>query len=276
MYVCPVTGTDAARTLPAASWIVAFAVRFSPIDALSLPAAPDVEALTVHVVDGADPDGAAAVTVGAVPPRLLVMSVKLLVATFLTCSLNVTVQRSGVDLAGLASARRIEETVGAVRSITHECEAALLVRPVLSTARTWKVCEPDVNAEYVMPDVEQVVNEAAESSLHRKPVAPDDVYVNVADVAFVGFAGEEVIVGIGGALAARAVHAAQPLSARTPSSARGIHDLALFAVVVRRLIMMVVSGSLFSWGKVGFASKAGRAAAEAATLSFCRSGTSWR
>jgi hypothetical protein len=62
--------------------------------------------------------------------------------------------------------------------------------------------------------------------------------VNLADVAFVGFAGEDVIVGVGGALAARAVHAVQPLSARTPSSARGIHALALFAVVVRRLIMI--------------------------------------
>jgi hypothetical protein len=62
--------------------------------------------------------------------------------------------------------------------------------------------------------------------------------LNVTDVALVGFAGEELIVGVGGALAARAVHAAQPLSARTPRSARAIHALALFAVIVRRLIMV--------------------------------------
>jgi hypothetical protein len=134
VYVCPVAG--AARALPAASWIVPFAVRFSPIEPLLLPVAPDVEAVTVHMLDGADPDGAAAVTVGVAPPRLLVTSVKLLVATFLTGSLNVTVQRSRVALVGFASARTIEETVGAVRSITHEYDAALLVWPLLSTDRT--------------------------------------------------------------------------------------------------------------------------------------------
>jgi hypothetical protein len=56
--------------------------------------APDVEAVTVHVLEGAEPDGAATVTVGAVAPTLLVASVKLFVATFLTGSLNLTVQRS--------------------------------------------------------------------------------------------------------------------------------------------------------------------------------------
>jgi hypothetical protein len=81
--------------------------------------------------------------------------------------------------------------------------------------------------------------------------------VNVADVAFVGFAGEEVIVGVGGPLFARAVHAAQPLSARTPSSARGIHALALFAVVVRWLIMVVDLGFLFSRGEGGINGRAG-------------------
>jgi hypothetical protein len=246
VYCCPVIGTGLARALPAASWIVAFPVRFSPIEPLLLPVVPDVEAVTVQMLDGAEPDGATAVTVGEVPPRLLVTSgVKLLVVTFLTGSLNVTVQRNGFDFVGVASARTIEETVGAVRSITHEYDAALLAWPFWSTACTRKVCDPDANPAYVMPAVGQVVNEAAASSLHRNPVALDDEYLNVADVALVGFAGEEVIVGVGGALAARAVHAAQPLSARTPRSARAIHALALFAVIVRRLIMVAVVCSLF-------------------------------
>jgi hypothetical protein len=64
--------------------------------------------------------------------------------------------------------------------------------------------------------------------------------VNVAHVEFVGFAGEDVIVGVGGPLVARAVHA------RTPSSARGIDALVLFAVVVRRLIM--VARTFRVWG----------------------------
>jgi hypothetical protein len=152
---------------------------------------------------------------------------------------------------GFASARRTEEIVGAVRSITHECDLAPLVRPALSTAPTWKVCVPDANAEYVIPDVGQVVNEAAVSSLQARPVAPDDEYVNAADVAFVGFAGENVITGVDGALAARAVHAAQPLSARTPRSARAIHALALFAVIVRRLIMVVGLGLSVLAGRSG-------------------------
>jgi hypothetical protein len=173
VYCWPVTGTEA-RALPAASWIVPFAVRFSPIEPLLLPVAPDVEAVTVHVLDGADPGGAAAVTAGAVPPTLRVTGVKLLVATFLTGSLNVTVQRSRSALVGFASARTIEETVGAVRSITHEYDTALLVWPVLSTDRTCKVCDPDAKPEYVIPGVGQVANEAAASSLHRNPAAPDD------------------------------------------------------------------------------------------------------
>ena len=74
-------------------------------------------------------------------------------------------------------------------------------------------------------------------------MAPVEVYVNVAEVEVVGFAGADVIVGVGGELAANAVHAAQLPIARTPSSARGIHALALFAVVVRRLIMVVVRAS---------------------------------
>jgi hypothetical protein len=173
VYGWPVTGTEARRALPAASWIVPFAVRFSTIEPLLLPVVPDVEAVTVHALDGADPVGAAAVTVGVAPPRLLVTSVKLLVATFLTGSLNVTVQRSRLALVGFASARTIEETVGAVRSITHEYDAALLVWPLLSTDRTWNVCDPGANPEYVMP-VGQVVNETAVSRLHRNPFAPGD------------------------------------------------------------------------------------------------------
>jgi hypothetical protein len=175
VYCCPVIGTEAPSALPAASWIVAFPVRFSPIEPLLLPVVPDVEAVTVQMLDGADPDGATAVTVGEVPPRLLVTSgVKLLVVTFLTGSLDVTVQRNGFDLVGVASARTIEENVGAVRSITHEYEAALLAWPFWSTACTRKVCDPDANPAYVMPAVGQVVNEADASSLHRNPVALDD------------------------------------------------------------------------------------------------------
>ncbi len=141
VYRWPVTGAEA-RALPAASWIVAFAVRSRPIDPLLLPVAPDVEAVTVHVVDVADPDVAAVVTVGAVPARLLVASVKLLVATLFTGSLNFTVQRSRLALVGFASARTIEETFGAVRSITQQYDVALLVWPVLSTAAPGTCASP--------------------------------------------------------------------------------------------------------------------------------------
>jgi hypothetical protein len=50
----------------------------------------------------------------------------------------------------------------------------VLVWPVLSTACTCNVCVPGAKPEYVIPGVGQLVNEAALSSLHRNPVAPDD------------------------------------------------------------------------------------------------------
>jgi len=124
---------------------VPFAVRFNWIEPLFVPVVPEVEAVTVHVLVGADPEGAALVTVGAVPPRFAVTSPKFVAATFLTGSLKVTVQRNDAALVGFASARTIADTVGAVVSITHEYEAGLLVWPFLSAASTWNVCDPAVN-----------------------------------------------------------------------------------------------------------------------------------
>ena len=197
-----------------------------------MPVVPAAVAVTVHVAVGEEPTGATPVTAGVVPPVLLVMSgVKLLVATLRTGSLNVTVQRSVVAFVGLESARAIEDTVGAVLSITQECDAGLLVRPCLSAAWTWNVCEPAESAVYVMPAFGQVVKAGAASSLQRKLVAPEALYVNVAEVAVVGLAGDDVIVGVDGPAAASAVHAAQPLSARIPSSASGFISLALFVVL---------------------------------------------
>ena len=82
---------------------------------------------------------------GAVPPRLLVASAKLLTAAPLTGSLNVTVQCSGPLLRGFESARTIEFSVGAVRSTVHVNVAAAPMLPATSFAATWKLWLPAAN-----------------------------------------------------------------------------------------------------------------------------------
>ncbi len=67
---------------------------------------------------------------------------KLAVPTLLTGSLNVTVQCSGPAFVGFGSARLIEVTVGAVRSIVHVYAAGEPVLPALSLASTRNVWLP--------------------------------------------------------------------------------------------------------------------------------------
>src|SRR4051795_12109937 len=139
-------GTEPARSLPAASLIVPLLVSFRPIEPALPAVVPVVDAVTVHVLDGAEPKGVTVEIEGAEPPRPLVTSAKLLVARFLTGSLKVTVQRSGLAFVGFGSVRTTDDSVGAPVSITQVYEAAPLVLPLLSSARTWKVCEPGGSA----------------------------------------------------------------------------------------------------------------------------------
>ena len=236
VYACPGTGTDPPSVFPAASWIVPVVVRFNWIEPLFIPVVPDVEAVTVHVAVGGDADGAALVTVGAVPPRPLVTSPKLVLATFLTGSLNVTRQRNALALVGFASTRMIDETVGSVRSTTHPYDAEPLARPFLSSALTWKLYEPVANGLPTDPYVfglVQLVNAAA-FRLHWKLVAPALLNVRVSVGEFVGLvAGLADSVGVGGALAANAPQAAQPPTVRTPSTVTSLTSLGLRVVFLR-------------------------------------------
>jgi hypothetical protein len=67
---------------------------------------------------------------------------KLLWATFVTDSLNVTVQETLEAFVGDDPARVIDDTVGAVVSIVQVTLVALLCVPLLSTALSWNVCDP--------------------------------------------------------------------------------------------------------------------------------------
>src|SRR5437588_6361756 len=107
----------ALSALPATSWMVPMLVRSRRIEPLLAPVAPVVAAVTVHVAEGAPPDAEAAEIEGAVPPRLLVVREKFPVPTLLTGLENVTVQCRGPAFVGLASARLMEDTVGAVLSM---------------------------------------------------------------------------------------------------------------------------------------------------------------
>jgi hypothetical protein len=98
-----------------------------------------------------------------------------------------------------------------------------------------------------MPLFAQVVNGSA-SILQRKLAAPESVYVKEAEVAFVGFAGEDVIVGAG--LAARAAQATQPLTTRTLSSAVGFSSLALLVVLCELRANIGSLSSLRDWSCV--------------------------
>jgi hypothetical protein len=66
----------------------------------------------------------------------------LLWATFVTDSLNVTVQETLEAFVGDDPARVIDDTVGAVVSIVQVTLVALLCVPLLSTALSWNVCDP--------------------------------------------------------------------------------------------------------------------------------------
>jgi hypothetical protein len=111
---------------------------------------------------------------------------KLLVITLFTGSLKLTVQCNDVAFVGFASARTSDDTVGAVRSTTHVYDVAELVRlPCCWNARTWNVCEPDANPEYVFVlgrVVPQSTNEPLSNEHWNFVTACESVYVNDADV----------------------------------------------------------------------------------------------
>ncbi len=84
----------------ATSRIVPTVERSRRIEPLFAPVVPAVETLTFHTVAGAPPTGVAEVTVGALPPVLLVARVKLPVVTLFTGSSKVTAQVSGLSSSG--------------------------------------------------------------------------------------------------------------------------------------------------------------------------------
>src|SRR5689334_760063 len=100
---------------------------------------PAADTVAVHVAVGTEPVGVTDVTDGDVPPVPEVAGgVKFAVVTFLTGSLNVTVQCNDDALVGFASARAMDATDGAVESTIHEYEAEDEALPP-ETACTWKV-----------------------------------------------------------------------------------------------------------------------------------------
>src|SRR5438105_15290764 len=107
----------ALSALPARSWMVPTLVRSRRIEPLLAPVAPVVATVTVHVAEGAPPEAEAEEIEGAVPPRLLVVREKSPATTLLTGLEDVTVRCRGPVFVGLARARLIEDTVGAVLSM---------------------------------------------------------------------------------------------------------------------------------------------------------------
>jgi hypothetical protein len=140
-YVCPTTGTEPPSAFPAASWIEPLLARFSPIVAAFPPVVPVADIVTVHVAVGADPEGVAAVTDGAVPPVPDVAAAKFAAVTFVTGSLKITAQCSEAAFVGVASARFIDETAGSAVSTLQVYDAEDDALPP-DTACTWNVCDP--------------------------------------------------------------------------------------------------------------------------------------
>jgi hypothetical protein len=231
-YVCPATGTDPPSPLPTASWIVPLFDRLRPTAAVLLPTVPAVETVTVQVALGELPTGAAAVIVGPAPVVPSVAGLKFAIATFFTGSLNVTVQCRAVALVGLASARLIVDTVGAVVSTSHEYDAAELAFPP-ETACTWNVCEPSASPVYALGDEQALYDPLSSEHWY---VTPDCESLNVKLIE-VDVVGETdgvfpVIVGVGGADAARAENTPHAPATRTPSSATSQMWLALLPALV--------------------------------------------
>jgi hypothetical protein len=95
------------------------------------------------------------------------------------------------------------------------------------------VCDPAARFEYEVEDgffVPQSTKLAFAllSNAHWNfEIDPESVYVNDAEVLFVGFAGPELIDGVGGPDAANALRAAHAAPPRTQSNATVVIRLAL-------------------------------------------------
>jgi hypothetical protein len=186
-----------------------------------------------------DPDGVFtpvfAVTVYVAPlPETAVTAVlpltpeslveKFPVPTPTTDSVKVTDQLTEEAIVGDGSRRTIDNTFGAVWSITQVYEAAELVFAPTS-ARTWNVCDiadrPEYDFEPVLPEPHAA--NAEPSSEHWKLTDEAYEYENDAEDEFVGFAGIAVIVGADGG-AANARYTPNPpastTSTTTPTTAR--------------------------------------------------------
>ena len=102
-----------------------------------------------------------------------------------------------VPFVGFAGFELIVGAGGGVVSIVHVYVVAEPTLPAASFASTLNVCEPDESGPGYDCGLAQAAK--AELSSEQRNVAPaSPVKAKVADVPFVGFAGEDVIVGAAG------------------------------------------------------------------------------